>query len=101
MYVATRIFVNPRIISVTTKSKKTERARPLAAAPYASAVIVPELADLTMQVGGFTGSRVAEHLQTHCHAPNKQLVAMDQPILVQDNTSIGVFDSCDCVTYTF
>lgn len=62
-----------------------------------SAVIVPGLANLTMQSGGFTGSRVAEHLQTHCHAPNKQLVVMDQPILVQDNTSSGEYDSCDCV----
>jgi hypothetical protein len=38
------------------------------------AVIVPGLADLTMQSGGFTGSRVAEHLQTHWHVPHKQLV---------------------------
>jgi hypothetical protein len=60
------------------------------------AVVVPGLADLTMQSGGFTGSRVAEHLQTHWHVPHKQLVVTHQPILVQDSTSNSAFDSGSC-----
>jgi hypothetical protein len=63
------------------------------------AVVVPGLADLTMQSGGFTGSRVAEHLQTHWHVPGKQIVITHQPILVQDRTSNGAFDdSCECIS---
>jgi hypothetical protein len=62
-----------------------------------NAVIVPRLADLTLQSGGFTGFRVAEHLQTHRHVPNKQLVVMEQPILVRDNTSNEGIDCSDCI----
>jgi hypothetical protein len=59
-----------------------------------NAVIIPGLADLKIESEGFTGSRVAEHLQTHCHVPHKQLIVMDQPILAQDKTSS---DSCECL----
>lgn len=47
-------------------------------------VIVPGQPDLTFQGGGFTGSRVQEHLQRYWSTPGKQLVVLDSPIAVRD-----------------
>jgi hypothetical protein len=62
---------------------------------FVYAVIVPGFADLKMESGGFTGSRVEDHLQAHYHLPNKQLVVTQKPTLVQDQTSDCAFDSCN------
>jgi hypothetical protein len=84
-----------KVLSVDPNSPMVGKIHP---GQSVHAVIVPRLADLTMQSGGFTGSRVAEHLQTHGQAPNKQLVVMDQPILVRDKTSRNAIDcTCDCI----
>jgi hypothetical protein len=79
-----------KVQSVDKDSPMAEKINP---GQSVNAVIVPRLADLTMESEG-SGSRVAEHLLAHCHVPHKQLVVMDQPILAQDKTSS---DWCECL----
>jgi hypothetical protein len=62
---------------------------------FVYAVIVPGFPDLKMESGGFTGSRVEDHLQAHYHLTNKQIVVSQKPTLVQDKTSDAAFDSCN------
>ena len=69
---------------------------------HVDSVIVPGQPVLTLQSGGFTGSRVQEYLKRHAHVPNKQITLKDQtltpPVRRQKHTNTDPFDlgGCTC-----